>query len=718
MNPFGPFGNMMPYSNFHGMNLDWVIQIAKDFLDQYTSIQQVITEGEESLENLTESGLTALQDKADALEDLLQQWYDSHSQDIADELTQAITDFHADATAYALQVIESIPEDYTALSNKASELYTEMMDNFNSIDAQFTMDKNVYEVTPTATVEGWRLNSYDGLCTADADYQLLKYTVTAGDIIRVKSDDRFQFQNAASVPSSGLPNIVGTVHAKFDGLITVPATATYLIISTPAENGAGSMFKVYSHGITPFWNSEQGGIYIDGNSVVVNENGFGLYYNGIRYYIAPTDLETVSTFTRTAAGGSYVLVIDTTQLTNPNQRNNPSDVMSVINIPSRIDPKYIPVAYYFKTYWDFTGEFRYFKQGNNVLPFWNVQAGGIYIDGNSVIINENGFGIYYNGNRYYIAPTDFTTVTTFTRQSAGGSYILVIDPSALTNLNQRNNPSDVLSVIDITSRIDPNLIPVAYYFKTYWDFVGDFLYFKQGTMDEIQPYFRPQLDTFNLSAHRGLTTQTNNTIAAFQAAVNAGYRLVECDLRVTYDDEIILYHDATISGDTISSLTYAQIHAINPNIPTLTEMLLWAKKYKIIVELDCAGRLTDGQLEDVYDLCVKYGMNKSVLFTVYETEMIHLADSNMTSTNVCISFLGGTPTADAIAAIDNKVNMFINKSVSLYKTSATSGLIEACHNNGFEAHVWTLTTQQEAQTFYDLGADLLLCDASNMWIIN
>ena len=51
MNPFGPFGNMMPYSNFHGMNLDWVIQIAKDFLDQYTSIQQVITEGEESLEN-------------------------------------------------------------------------------------------------------------------------------------------------------------------------------------------------------------------------------------------------------------------------------------------------------------------------------------------------------------------------------------------------------------------------------------------------------------------------------------------------------------------------------------------------------------------------------------------------------------------------------------------------------------------------------------------
>ena len=718
MIPFGPFGNMMPYSNFHGMNLDWVIQIAKDFLDQYTSIQQVISEGEEDLQNLTESGLTALQEKADNLETLLQQWYDSHSQDIANELTQAIIDFQAAAAAAAQLAIESIPDDYTTLSNKASELYTEMQDTFNGIDLKFTMDKNTVEVTPSATSEGWRLNSYDGLCTANADYQLLKYTVTAGDIIRVKSDDRFQFQNAASVPSSGLPNIVGTVHDKFDGLIAVPATATYLIISTPVENGAGSMFKVYGDGITPFWNSQIGGIYIDGNSVVVNENGFGIYYNGIRYYIAPTDQETVSTFTRPSAGGSYILAIDKTQLTHPNQRNDPSDVLSIINITSRLDPKYIPVAYYFKTYWDFSGEFRYFKQGQNVLPFWNVQAGGIYIDGNSVIINENGFGIYYNGNRYYIAPTDFETVTTFTRQTAGGSYILVIDPSALTNLDQRNNPSDVLSVIDIRSRIDPNFIPVAYYFKTYWDFVGDFRYFKQGTMDEIQPYNRPQLDTFNLSSHRGLTTQTNNTIAAFQAAVNAGYRLVECDLRVTYDDVIILYHDATISGDTISSLTYDQIHAINANIPTLTEMLLWAKKYKIIVEMDCAGRLTDDQLEDVYDLCVKYGMNKSVIFTVYETEMIHLADSDMTSTHVCISFLGGTPTAEGIAAIDNKVNLFIDKSVSLYKTNATSGLIEAAHSNGFEAKIWTLTTQQEAQTYYELGADLLLCDASDMWTIN
>ena len=715
-NNIGAFGENFPYSNFHDFNMDWIIKIARDFLDQYTHLQETITEGEENLQNTITSGLTTLQEKADELENTLQEWYDSHSADIENELEQAIIDFRTTAEAFAQQVIESIPSDYTELGNKANELYTEMMDTFNSVNIQFTVDKNTWERTPASTSEGWRLNSYDGLCTANANYKLLKYTVTSGDIIRIKSDDRFQFQNSASVPSSGLPNIIGTVHQKFDGLITVPENATHLIISTPI-NGVGAVFSVYGYGVIPFWNVQIGGIYIDGNNIVVTEDGFGIYFNGIRYYIAPTDSSTVTTFTRPSAGGSYILVIDKTQLTIPNQRNDPSDVLSIIDITSRLDSKYIPVAYYYNSYWDFTGDFRYFKQDNSIIPFWNVQTGGISIDGDSVIVNENGFGIYYNGNRYYIAPTDFTTVTTFTRQSSGGSYILVINPSALTRLNQRNNPSDVLSVIDISSRIAPNLIPVAYYFKTYWDFVDEFRYFKRNTVN-TDTYYRPQLDTFNLSSHRGLATRTNNTIDAFQEAVNAGYRLVECDLRVTSDDIIILYHDANISGNLISSMTYAQIHTINPNIPTLSEMLLWAKKYKIIVELDCAGRLTNGQLEDVYNLCVRYGMNKSALFTVYEAEMIHLADSNMTNTNVCISFLGGTPTTGTIEAIDNKVNMFINKSVSLYKTSVTSELIRTAHTNGFEAKVWTLTTEQEAQTYYELGADLLLCDASNMWVIN
>ena len=47
----GAFGEGFPYSNFHDLNMDWIIKIAKDFLDQYTHIQQTIEEGLAGLDN-------------------------------------------------------------------------------------------------------------------------------------------------------------------------------------------------------------------------------------------------------------------------------------------------------------------------------------------------------------------------------------------------------------------------------------------------------------------------------------------------------------------------------------------------------------------------------------------------------------------------------------------------------------------------------------------
>ena len=118
-----------PYADMQQLNLDWIIKIAKDFLDQYTQIQQTITQGLEDLEA-----------KKVELEALLQAWYDEHSQDIADQLAAALQDlnewytvhqnyldetlasnilaFNQAADAKAAQTLESIPSDYTAVANE------------------------------------------------------------------------------------------------------------------------------------------------------------------------------------------------------------------------------------------------------------------------------------------------------------------------------------------------------------------------------------------------------------------------------------------------------------------------------------------------------------------------------------------------------------------------------------------------------------------------
>ena len=121
-----------PYTNFHELNLDWIIKIAKNFLDQYTHIQETITSGLEDLENATAADITALEEKKTELEGLLDAWYTSHSSDIADQLADALDDL---TTAYntivgqlntkGQEVLESIPDDYTALGLMAQRTYNQ-----------------------------------------------------------------------------------------------------------------------------------------------------------------------------------------------------------------------------------------------------------------------------------------------------------------------------------------------------------------------------------------------------------------------------------------------------------------------------------------------------------------------------------------------------------------------------------------------------------------
>lgn len=121
-----------PYTDMHQLNLDWIVKIAKDFLEQYTQIQETINTGLEDLDN-----------KATELQALLDEWYNTHSQDIANQLADALQDlndwynthqafldeyvtssiqsFRQQAETIGQEVIDSIPDDYTELSELAEE---------------------------------------------------------------------------------------------------------------------------------------------------------------------------------------------------------------------------------------------------------------------------------------------------------------------------------------------------------------------------------------------------------------------------------------------------------------------------------------------------------------------------------------------------------------------------------------------------------------------
>ena len=76
-------------------------------------------------------------------------------------------------------------------------------------------------------------------------------------------------------------------------------------------------------------------------------------------------------------------------------------------------------------------------------------------------------------------------------------------------------------------------------------------------------------------AHRGYHAGLpENTLAAFDAALQLGADGVETDVQATRDGKVILFHDRVLQGQEISALTHAELISLaGYEVPTLIDAL-------------------------------------------------------------------------------------------------------------------------------------------------
>lgn len=109
-------------------------------------------------------------------------------------------------------------------------------------------------------------------------------------------------------------------------------------------------------------------------------------------------------------------------------------------------------------------------------------------------------------------------------------------------------------------------------------------------------------------AHRGLhdlnNTRWENTLAAFDAAAKTGFA-IECDVHLTKDGGVIVFHDddlerltgqkGRISDLTLAEATALKIGGTNDHAPSLREMLdLVAGRVPVVIELKGIEGRDDG----------------------------------------------------------------------------------------------------------------------------
>ena len=87
-------------------------------------------------------------------------------------------------------------------------------------------------------------------------------------------------------------------------------------------------------------------------------------------------------------------------------------------------------------------------------------------------------------------------------------------------------------------------------------------------------------------AHRGSSIEHPElTIAAYKAAIDDGADGFECDVRLTKDNQLVLWHDADmqrVAGNSarIADSTFKEIKSHYPQLTTLEELLILARDNK------------------------------------------------------------------------------------------------------------------------------------------
>ena len=324
--PFLP-RETFPYTNFHAMNQDWILKVVKDFQDQYTNIQQLI-------QNTTNEGLDELEAKKNQMEALLQQWYNTHSTDIANQLAQAMVDLGA----FVANVTASIPQDYSKLSRMTSDTKDTTLDTMR----QFVENIPFLQLYPLFYTGG--ISGDTGLPTTDSTQVhsefifigqgAVKFNPKTGYLLHARYYSNRDYNTFVSYENN-VSGLKTTTPANYMVLVCTKSDFTNI---TQAE--AGGNVQIYSKNIyTGFIMSNEpdsgyeGNVNIDtvnkiinfGNNVnfcrlcysgkIININGKQLDYSSwnsnyayIMYNLDTAEFELSAATALTAPTSNYVMI--------------------------------------------------------------------------------------------------------------------------------------------------------------------------------------------------------------------------------------------------------------------------------------------------------------------------------------------------------------------------------------------------------------------------
>ena len=229
------------------------------------------------------------------------------------------------------------------------------------------------------------------------------------------------------------------------------------------------------------------------------------------------------------------------------------------------------------------------------------------------------------------------------------------------------------------------------------------------------------LSQVKVIAHRGGASMApENTIAAWEKAIEVKADFIELDIQLSSDDSMMIIHDETVNRTTngtglVADLTYDSLRSLDAGfwfsvefigeiIPTFAEALQIAKESENEIGIIAEIKSSDVQVVPlVLKMIQDWGMNDRVVvssFNFYQLTQI----KNLDSTIQVQFFIDGATTT----AID-QVNA-INGEWLGSDGTPTSFLLDYAHSINILYNAWTINSASQMKTLIELGVDAITTD--------
>ena len=225
-------------------------------------------------------------------------------------------------------------------------------------------------------------------------------------------------------------------------------------------------------------------------------------------------------------------------------------------------------------------------------------------------------------------------------------------------------------------------------------------------------------------AHDPAGLARENTLAAFEAAVAAGYRYLETDVHLTADGVLIAFHDDELDRVTdghgrIAQLPWdqvsrARIDGTEP-VPTLRELLRALPRARVNIDLKADGT-PEATLWALRELRATDRVCIGSFSSARLRRFRRLARRDGVATSA------GPLGVAALRLLPAAVSRWLHTPGLAYQVPVwhrllgvrievvTPGFVQAAHAIGRQVHVWTINDAAQMHRLFDLGVDGIVTD--------